>query len=128
MEIKRVQNKSTSVETIGASPDTAMWTSIEEVYARRKATRRCVEGGPIPGQTDESAQMMNWELGKEQRKHLLGARGNGRERRAKKCHRTRETTSGSRVVGDELKSVEEDEEELDESFEDDDVDEEEPAT
>jgi hypothetical protein len=39
---------------------------------------------------------MNWELGKEQRKHLLGARGNGRERRAKKCHRTRETTSGVR--------------------------------
>jgi energy-coupling factor transporter ATP-binding protein EcfA2 len=25
---------------------------------------------------------INWELGKEQRKHLLGARGNGREKRA----------------------------------------------
>ncbi|KAJ7816578.1 hypothetical protein B0H14DRAFT_2602583 [Mycena olivaceomarginata] len=170
----------------------------------KKRARRCVEGDPIPGQTDESAPnvkkrkyqgewmicRMNRELGKEQRKHLLGARGNGsgREKRVKQCHRTRETTSGqhaearsrgsgrhrsrskrvatrdvvqkkerkkrkgkekreerrgraesdsrprslrlrdrrdevakSQVVGDELKSVEGGEEELDESFEDDEV-------
>jgi hypothetical protein len=46
---KTVPNKSTSVETIGASPDTAMWTSIEEVYARRNSRKAMCRRRPNSG-------------------------------------------------------------------------------